>query len=359
MDEGSTFLYGALVGFPSVSIPGHISVGTGAYCGHHGFSNNMVYDRATGISFDFDYIMSHALDYLFHPEWFSCLYYTFYNEEVETIFEAAHRSFGDWDPASGEGALTASINEPAWVGADFSFYTLLDAVTPWSESTSTERGPGDELSILDALALADASIFHQLHILLNNPEYGLPKLAYISFYSTDFSGHVNGPHGDGLCETMQMCDWRLGAIMDMYREAGVYDDTLFVITADHGMALQDEARSAPWHEALDAEGIVYIDPDGFDFLYFPVLRIRNEFSEGEECPAGQWTLDVYITDDDTLAAVGGADMEVSGGSCDPCTAVTDMEGKGTVCVGAGSGETILIEVRHEDFNVAQSTWSAP
>ena len=43
---GAIFAGGALSGFPSYSAPGHVTVGTGLWPGHHGALSNRFYGRA-------------------------------------------------------------------------------------------------------------------------------------------------------------------------------------------------------------------------------------------------------------------------------------------------------------------------
>jgi arylsulfatase A-like enzyme len=35
-------------------------------------------------------------------------------------------------------------------------------------------------------------------------------------------------------------------VLDLYEDAGVLDQTIIVLTADHGMALMDSGRTASW-----------------------------------------------------------------------------------------------------------------
>ncbi len=370
MESGSTFRYGAVVGYPSVSIPGHISVGTGTMNGHHGFANNMLYDREKKLLLDFDYVATHAIDYLLHPDWIDCLYYTFYSERVETIFEAVHRSFGPWDPVGGTGAFTASINEPTYVGADYSLYSLLGGEIVGGAAALLPDGPRFDLSTYQ---LADLVAVAQLGLLLRDPGHGVPKLTYLSFYSSDGAGESFGPHGDGLRETLCWLDRRLDDILDLYREAGAYDDTVFVLTSDHGMGMQDAGRSAPWHPALDAAGIKYIDPDRFDFLYFPVMRIEAFLTLSKRAPGveilpayaeGRVTggreavhVDLLLTDDDTGDPVEGAEIAVEGGSCAPCTGTTEEDGRISFFFEADPEEEVRITAAHPDFNDAHQTVS--
>jgi len=50
-------------------------------------------------------------------------------------------------------------------------------------------------------------------------------------------------------------DARLGRVLDRYEAAGLLDDTVVVLTADHGMELQDASRVASTHPAIAATGV--------------------------------------------------------------------------------------------------------
>ena len=75
--------------------------------------------------------------------------------------------------------------------------------------------------------LAD-SVCEYLH------ENGVPKLMFAAFEEVDCAGHDYGfgsqPHIGAITKT----DMLIGAIYDTYRELGVLDDTLVIVTANHG-----------------------------------------------------------------------------------------------------------------------------
>jgi hypothetical protein len=55
---------------------------------------------------------------------------------------------------------------------------------------------------------------------------------------TDGAGHDYGPHHDGLADALTETDLRIGRVLAALDERGLVDETLFVVTADHGMAPQ-------------------------------------------------------------------------------------------------------------------------
>jgi hypothetical protein len=84
---------------------------------------------------------------------------------------------------------------------------------------------GQEDHLATKLALATVQQMRPRMLLINYPEFDWPL------------GHVDGGNLDPAKVTIDMkqFDADLGQIEDAYRRAGVLDQTLFVITADHGM----------------------------------------------------------------------------------------------------------------------------
>jgi hypothetical protein len=64
-----------------------------------------------------------------------------------------------------------------------------------------------------------------------------PRLLLLNLPGTDIEGHLTG----GVLERSRMqqviagVDKAIGAVVDAYRQVGLYDRTVFVVTADHGM----------------------------------------------------------------------------------------------------------------------------
>ena len=97
IDGGAMLSHGSIVNFPSITWPSHSTIMTGTWCGHHDIVNPTYYERelretvpVQGMIFDTE---------------------RFLNPEVETLYEAFKRVFGD-------DTITASIHEPQGRGAD-------------------------------------------------------------------------------------------------------------------------------------------------------------------------------------------------------------------------------------------------
>ncbi len=237
-DGGAVASAGSTVGWPSFSLPGHVSVFTGAYQGHHGLLSNAYLDRSSGTSAP----GIDLFDLLADPTGAQEAMDVYMSTEVETLYEAVGRTFSD--------AQTASINELTFRGTTWGRHA--------SKSTSPVEPPGD----YDRYRLADQTVLLQMEQMVD--DIGLPKLLGVSMYLSDGVGEGEGPHGDQLREALIETDDRVGQILDIYTREGGFDDTLFVVTADHGMALQDSARSSAWTGHLPATAtnfgyLIYLD----------------------------------------------------------------------------------------------------
>lgn len=89
---------------------------------------------------------------------------------------------------------------------------------------SLPLGQDDHLATL--LALDTFAAMHQRITLINYPDFDWPL------------GHVDGGIIDrpGVTTVMKTFDADLAAIEDAYRQAGILKQTIFVVTADHGMS---------------------------------------------------------------------------------------------------------------------------
>lgn len=61
-----------------------------------------------------------------------------------------------------------------------------------------------------------------------------PKLLFIQFDSVDHFGHKYGYGSAEYLERITHVDGLLGKLLDKYQERGLWEDTLFIVTADHG-----------------------------------------------------------------------------------------------------------------------------
>lgn len=61
-----------------------------------------------------------------------------------------------------------------------------------------------------------------------------PMLAAVCFDEPDHTGHAAGHDTPGYYEKLKELDGYVGIIIDAIKKAGIYDNTVIIITADHG-----------------------------------------------------------------------------------------------------------------------------
>jgi predicted AlkP superfamily pyrophosphatase or phosphodiesterase len=83
---------------------------------------------------------------------------------------------------------------------------------------------------------------------------------------TDSGHHAGGPGSPIARASLRDADVRLGSWLDLVEERGLLDDTVVLLTADHGMESADPACTGDWDAALEAAGIAFRD-EANGFLY--------------------------------------------------------------------------------------------
>jgi hypothetical protein len=253
---GTAYEYGAMAGLPTVTLANHTSILTGRLPGHHGILNNAWYDRRSGrqIITNSSATWPTAMETL--------------TPGVESIHDAVHRTWPE--------AFTASINEPADPGADYSTFDFFrrGAVPPIPKTPdglphTTERfvRPSKDYSwstIVDHLCVEQATGIWSGHY--RDVDYPEPRFMWVNFTLTDSAFHEGGPHSEMAASAIRDCDARLGEVLAAVERAGAFDDTAFVLVADHGMEENNPAVRGDWDVPLREAGLRFRD-EGYSFLY--------------------------------------------------------------------------------------------
>lgn len=256
MGMGTAYEHGAIAGMPTVTLANHTSVVTGRLPGHHGILHNAWFDRRTGqqVITNSNATWPQAMN--------SCV------PGVDSIHDAIHRA----EP----GVFTASVNEPCDLGADYSTFHFFRRgdVPPIPKSPdglphTTERfvRPSKDYSwssVVDHMGTDQA-----VGILggsYRDESYPLPRFMFCNFTLTDSAMHEGGPHSDVAAASVRDSDGRMGEILAAVEKAGAFDDTAFVLLADHGMEETDPAVNGDWDVALRDAGLTFRD-EGYGFLY--------------------------------------------------------------------------------------------
>jgi hypothetical protein len=328
MGEALIFRNGAITGYPTVSVPGHLSVGTGMLNGHHNFIGNGFYYRVEKMILSPGNIIAEADRYLADPQLALDLFDFIMNPAGETIFEAATRHFGD-------GIYTASVNELTLRGAQHSLIDMAAAFAGGARADYYELA--DQVAIPQVLGLLD-----------EHAESGKKMLFFVSMYTTDDSGEHGGPHGGELRDKLVSLDLYMGKFLERLDSLNIRDQSVIVLTADHGMELQDKNRSGGWQGAMQESGVKYLDPDGFGFVYLPVLE---PICQAVNCGPGGCVATISVTDADTGLPVEGAGIMLES----PASPVSETDGDGMAEFALGADQTATLMASHSEYN--QSTFS--
>lgn len=229
---------GSMVNFPSITWPSHTTIGTGAWCGHHDVVNPTYYLRDTRETVS--------------PQGLQVGTERFANTAVESLHEAFQRVHPD--------CITAAIHAPFGRSAS---HAVLEGRNLCDRARVKELTAGfleqmhprwaDEHQSVASESLLDARGLAQVVDLFTRDDMDAPLFVYHELALTDGAGHEYGPHSQGLSDALAETDVRIGEVLAVFDEQGLFDDTLFVLTADHGMAPQDVSlRANPAGHAAEA-----------------------------------------------------------------------------------------------------------
>jgi hypothetical protein len=294
-ERAAVLASGQIVTFPSITWPSHTTIGTGTWCGHHDVVNPTYYLREKRETVS--------------PQGQQVRTEGFANGGVESLSEAFHRVRPECMTAAIHAPFGRSARHNVLEGRNLGERARLKALTldlavdqnpRWKEDGF--KGVIDE-SVLDTRGLA------QVIELFTREDLPPPEFVYHELVLTDGAGHDYGPHHDGLRDALDETDRRVGRVLDLLESLGLFEETLFVVTADHGMAPQDVSLKAnpTWHvpraglEAVVAE---------------PMIWLRDVAVEVERAPDGR-SGRVFVRENDALPsgeqpAVEGAEVIVEG-----------------------------------------------
>jgi hypothetical protein len=257
IEMGTAFEHGAIAGLPTVTLANHTSLITGRLPGHHGILHNAWYERRRGeqvitnSSATWPWAMRHLVD------------------GVDSLHHAIHRTW--------PGSFTASVNEPCDIGADYStfdFFRRGDVPpiprTPDGLPHTTERfvRPSKDYSwssVVDHMGTEQAVGI--LDGLYRDTVYPQPRFLWVNFTLTDSAMHEGGPHSEIAAAGVRDSDARIGEVLAAAERSGRFDETAFVIVADHGMEETDPSVQGDWDVVLRDAGLRFRD-EGYGFLYF-------------------------------------------------------------------------------------------
>jgi predicted AlkP superfamily pyrophosphatase or phosphodiesterase len=258
LERGCAFTGGAVAEFPSVTLVNHTSALTGVGPGRHGIVNNAYFDRSEAVQ----RLTNDARTWHRWAEWLA--------PGVETVFH--------WV----DGA-TVCVNEPADAGADYSTFGLIRA-----QSTDHDARDAGAAGMNDLLPDAAKDPHASQRHVAADPDYawstsvdaiGLdqvlalwpsrdeaPRLTWWNTLLTDTGHHAGGPHSPIAHDAMRDADRRLGVFLDHLELLGALDETVFLLTSDHGSEGAREDCRGDWDAPLREAGIAFRD-EAYGFIY--------------------------------------------------------------------------------------------
>lgn len=244
--------------YPSITYPAHCSMITGCKPGRHGIYNNTVFMSKVG-----------------YPDW----YIDRTNIKVEDLFDAAKRA----------GCTTGSVYWPI-MGNNKNIDYNVNEYFFYKERKAQKIELNEDIVVKDFVEMGanedtvkvikenykrfptqydnrvgDLAINQTFDDFINGCICSIirryqPDLLVAHNCFLDSSRHKYGIFNEHINHGLDIMDEWLGEIADAMKEAGVYDDTNFVIISDHGQ--MDFMRRVKPNVLLVKEGFLNIDENG-------------------------------------------------------------------------------------------------
>lgn len=234
--------------YPSLTHPAHASIMTGCRPSVTGITSNMVFDKE-------------------HPDLSPAPWYNDLSDlKCETLFHAAKRAglttaAACWPLTCGGGEVIDYL-VPGALNLDFARYNddpiatyralgASDAVMDIIEDAISIFGHGDvhpRIEEFQAYCSAEIIKRYKPGLLLTHPSY------------VDNRRHATGVYGSEVELALRETDRWLGMLLDAVREAGIEDETDFVLLSDHGHI--NITRVISPNVFLKDKGYIRVDENG-------------------------------------------------------------------------------------------------
>jgi hypothetical protein len=332
---------GSIVNFPSITWPSHTTICTGAWCGHHDVVNPTYYlrEKREFVSPQGQQVNSEG----------------FVSPRVEGLHEAFHR-------VHGRDAMTAAIYAPFGRGADHAVLenrnlgnrARLKALTLELAADQNPRWRADGQAAVERESVIDTRGLAQVIELFTREDLPAPHFVFHELTLTDGAGHDYGPHDPGLRDALDESDRRVGRVLDLLETLGLFEETLFVVTGDHGMAPQDVVLAANPARHVERIGMAAKVAE-------PMIWLRDMAVTVERAADGR-TARVIACDNDALAsgeapAIEGAEVIVESHEGEASRARELIRGRtgpggvfGFSTPSEVASQRIAVSVRREGFN---------
>ena len=224
--------------YPSLTYPAHTTIITGVYPDKHGIVNNEVFQAGAG-----------------EMDWFWFSKYI----RVPTLYDIARESGLKtgallW-PATGRADITYNMPEIKAHEGQSQFWAVLSNGSPLFLLDSQIRfgkiRNGVSQPELDDFVTASAK-----HLIITKK----PNIMLIHLTDLDDHRHRYGTMSEEAQKALERQDERLGEIVQATADAGIYDQSTFVVLGDHGFL--DFSRSISLNAVFRREGLISVDSSG-------------------------------------------------------------------------------------------------
>src|SRR4051812_1030664 len=251
LHHGCAFTGGSIAEFPSVTLVNHTSALTGVGPGTHGIVNNAFYDRVLG-----QQVVANS-----SATWHGAMQWL--RPGVTTVFERLP-----------PGVRSACVNEPVDVGATYSTFALIREGGLAGNLSSHLPATDDDPHATQVHVAADKDYAWSTQVDRAGLDQALslwredvpPRLMWWNTTLTDSGHHAGGPGSDIARASMRDADRRLGVWLDLVEARGLLDDTVVILTADHGSEAADPSCTGDWGDALRQARVPFRD-EAYGFLY--------------------------------------------------------------------------------------------
>src|SRR5260370_13599927 len=160
-------------------------------------------------------------------------------------------------------AFTASVDEPCDLGASWSTFDAFrrgEVPTPSAKEGlphTTERFVRPNKDYRWSRITDHAGVEQATGILggqFRNETFPIPTFLFCNFTLTDAAMHAGGPYSEIAAASVRDTDARMGEVLAAVEQAGIFDDTAFVLLADPRMEESHPAATRPSDVTLPGAG---------------------------------------------------------------------------------------------------------
>ncbi len=186
-------------------------------------------------------------------------------------------------------------------------------------------------------------------LLFTEDSHPPPIFTFHEFLLTDGVGHDYGPHHEALRTALDETDRRIGRLLGTLDERGLFDSTLFIITADHGMAPTRTELEANQVDLLPKEGMKAVVPSPLIYLLDMAVEIEHA-RDGRTATITVLANDADMSGEQPPVADAEVIVSVAGGQV-LARARTDSGGVAGVPLPAElPPEEVIVTIHHDDYN---------